>query len=89
MMFIPSIQLFSQPMPDEMDSPVPNLPTPSQDEQQRMAEFWAAEESREPRTWENDQELDYSEIAKNRGAAEQDFNSSKNSGAWLMLFIYS
>ncbi len=67
-------------MPDDIDSPVP---IPSQDEQQRMAEFWAAEESREPRTWEDDQELDYSEIAKNRGAAEQDLNSSKNSGAWL------
>lgn len=70
-----------QPLADDIESgPAPNLPSPSPDEQQRMAEFWEAEESRGPRTWENDQELDYSEIARKMVGAEHDLDSSKNSG---------
>ena len=44
-----------------------------------MARFWAMEETRGPRSWDDDQELDYSEIAKKRGDGEE-LSESKDSG---------
>lgn len=72
----------TQPEPDESmtASPPPHsYPSPSQDEQDRMASFWALEEAKGPQSWDDDQELDYSKIAKKRGN-EDESNESYESG---------
>lgn len=48
-----------------------------------MAHFWAMEEARGPRSWDDDQELDYSEIAKKRGDGEE-LSESKDSGMYTL-----
>jgi len=37
---------------------------PTEDEEERMARFWALEEANAPKGWEDDKEIDYEELAE-------------------------
>ena len=80
------VRLPIQPMSEVMEdsSPSPSLPPPSQDEQERMARLWALEESTSPKSWEDEQELDYTELAKKREMADDSLDTSKNSGKKIL-----
>lgn len=41
-----------------------------EEEQDRLAKYWAGEDSNQPRGWEQREELDYSEIATSLGLRE-------------------
>ena len=44
-------------------------PPPSKGEQESMARFWAMEEANAPKGWDDEEELDYTEITSKRKAA--------------------
>ena len=41
---------------------------PTEDEEERMARFWAMEEANAPKGWEDDKEIDYEELAEKAAA---------------------
>ncbi len=66
------------------------LPPPTHDEQEKMAQFWAMEEANTPKGWENEAELDYAEISR-RAAAERregaELRQSRDSGQWSRVSL--
>ena len=50
--------------------PRESISPPTQDEQETMANLWAMEEVNSPPGWENEQEIDYAELASKRMATE-------------------
>ena len=73
-------------MEGESGASADQLHPPTQDEQEKMARFWAQEEANAPRGWEEEEELDYAEISR-RAAAERkgaELRQSKDSG-WLLM----
>lgn len=54
---------------------------PTDDEQDRMARFWAMEEANSPKGWEEEEEVDYAEISKRSALQrEKKDQESRNSG---------
>lgn len=61
--------------------PRESISPPTQDEQETMANIWAMEEVNSPSGWENEQEIDYAELASKRMAAEtRGMDKSRDSG---------
>ena len=61
--------------PSEREGEDATLPPPSEQEQQQMALFWAMEEANSPKGWDEEKELDYSEVVRRR---EEQKESSKS-----------
>lgn len=52
---------------------------PTQDEEESMARFWAMEEANARGGWEDDQELDYEEMAKKAAVSMKKIRTSHES----------
>lgn len=62
---------------------VSDYPPPTEEEQERMAMFWAMEEVNAPKGWDEDKELDYSEVQVSRLEEHDHLAQSKSTGVYI------
>ena len=61
---------------------VSDFPLPTEEEQERMAMFWAMEEVNAPKGWDDDKELDYSEVQVSHVEERDPLAESRSTGMY-------